>query len=961
MSKARLGELVDTAGSLRFPSFDDEYGSYQSMRNDPNIRENAHYLADGGLHPSDSSSSDERLSVDGQGLFPWSDSSDGDANSHGSQRGVISSISKPVAFSDDKVGLKNSTHRPSQDILLTGSGSRKPVENVEAVRQQIAHFTALRQERTIFQRNDLVLGEDMLFLSAGEEVDGYTAVGVELLHVLRYICVNLVAVRKVCRKHDRLLMNRMLGGYYQRLQLRSNENGSQADTLGESVARISQHTNKDFFRCLRNLNRYKLVGNFDHRIQNLANSQTVKAISSCLSSALSEYEISRTRADAMTKLNSGTFTSVTPTRAGGVSKPSFSREKDFLSTGSEGGNVIYPDDAPSTASSISLTRLEFTVTVIHALREAAREKHDFFSTYISRSSLSFCGHYPLGEGLDGCSRETLDFLVSYNPDSALLQHVDVLFEGLKRGKWREARMEELFTSSIVASLIPVQTPLPAAKQMMAKEQEILMYALRVDPTLSKEALSTTKNHKLNPFLPAFARSLPREALLLSRLASFLYAVSFGKNFMYNVTKKPNLLLQMNYFTAHATSNIFVISTGSSSALAATIIGVPNIASLLMTLFHCFVLSGEPSSSRPRHNVRLYRVLFGFASIVAVIGNLIHSHAVNIGSVRTAILGRFVLGLSTTEILQRQILSACNPSSIVGESASLVHSRVAGTAMGLFFGACVEALPLAVNTLDVRFLRSTNWVLIVLWTLLLVTVCLRFREFKCVPSEQTDDQQGKELDYVAHERSDGSSSESDSPNPTRMLYGGDGNDPTADLSTTFGSVLNSVMPEIHDGSHSRRQHPVELTKRKRSRNFRNFVVRTRKLLDFHIGIPVSLFVLFIASFGIEAFFTGTPLITNRYFGWSGAQASSFLGLLSCTTFGIHFVCERISRGYEDRTVIKVWFSFDLFPSNESLTDTLSALHCYRCCWATSNFQLGINHLSSNTLLKIIGRSGAGPTP
>ena len=44
------------------------------------------------------------------------------------------------------------------------------------------------------------MGEDLLLLSAVDEADGFTAVGVELMHVLRYVCVNLVAVRKICRK-----------------------------------------------------------------------------------------------------------------------------------------------------------------------------------------------------------------------------------------------------------------------------------------------------------------------------------------------------------------------------------------------------------------------------------------------------------------------------------------------------------------------------------------------------------------------------------------------------------------------------------------------------------------------------------------------------------------------------------------------------------------------------------------
>jgi hypothetical protein len=422
------------------------------------------------------------------------------------------------------VGLKISprSRLPTVPDISVSSAGKKVVESSDTVRQQIAHFTALRQKRPIFQRNELILGEDMLFLSAGEEVDGYTSVGVELLHVLRFICVNLVAVRKICRKHDRLLLNRMLGGYYQRLGVQSNA-GGRLDTLGESVSRASQKSKKDRLGLFGNT--YKLVGKLDHRIQHLANSQTVEVISSCLSSALSEYEISRSRADAMTKLNSGTLAAVTPLRAGGVSKASLARGNDSLRTEFEKTDDAHTSDAPSTSSSIALTRLEYAVTAIHALREAARENQDYFSNYVSRSCLSFSGYYPPCEGLDGCSRETLDFLVAYNPDLALLHNVDVLFEGLTRGKWRAVHVEKLFATTIVASLIPEETPLLTAKSMMAQECDRVAQALGSILVFSDEPFNEcAKGREGNVLTRRHISSLPREAFILSRWASFLYMV-----------------------------------------------------------------------------------------------------------------------------------------------------------------------------------------------------------------------------------------------------------------------------------------------------------------------------------------------------------------------------------------------------------------------------------------------------
>lgn len=103
---------------------------------------------------------------------------------------------------------------------------------------------------------------------------------------------------------------------------------------------------------------------------------------------------------------------------------------------------------PSTASSISLTRLRFTVVSIFALRESARFKLDYHNIFLCRSLLSFSGPNIVGEGLDGCSREVLDFLIAYNPDSALLLDSEILYKGLQEGNWRTVPIGKVMLSCL---------------------------------------------------------------------------------------------------------------------------------------------------------------------------------------------------------------------------------------------------------------------------------------------------------------------------------------------------------------------------------------------------------------------------------------------------------------------------------------------------------------------------------
>ena len=101
----------------------------------------------------------------------------------------------------------------------------------------------------------------------------------------------------------------------------------------------------------------------------------------------------------------------------------------------------------SQSSNIALTRLQFVVTSIFGLREAARIKTEPFEQYASRLFMTSTGPNVVGDGLDGCSRETLDLLCSYNPDAAYTLDSETLYASLKIG-----REDEGVGSVMVASL-----------------------------------------------------------------------------------------------------------------------------------------------------------------------------------------------------------------------------------------------------------------------------------------------------------------------------------------------------------------------------------------------------------------------------------------------------------------------------------------------------------------------------
>lgn len=533
-AQARLGELADTAGSLRFPPYENgdsgggggsEYqynndGAGFTYINRPSRVDEDQYdvLAEAGMHPSASSSDDER-----GGPFSWSDSSDDDNKSEAKPNSPTFASAEAMRTSYSEDGLsatlkhqRNLSNKNSiRDTKLAQQGrinhanpSQKKDAKKNAAKRQIQHFEQLRRSRPIFQRNDHIVGEDVLLLSAVDEADGYTAVGVELMHVLHFISVNVIALRKICRKHDRLLANRMLGGYYHRRHRKRYDSRTKAPqqpfTL-EGIISNNVGRNEDGLKSSgEEVSRAedKLVGNYDAKIQRLANSTTVQVISSCLALALSEYEVSQSRADALAQLNSATAAaaptplrggatrSVQPTATGvfALSPPRWisqgqGREMEETGTFSFDETLDSNDESGplSTASNVSLIRLRFTVVSIFGLREAARIK-DTSTHFLSRSFLAFTGQP--NDGLDGCSRETLDFFVKYNPDAALVLDSFTLFSGLGEGHSRQSSTSNVMLSSLV-------TPISAARSLSSRK----LASLTEDRDFVKSALSMSLETK----------------------------------------------------------------------------------------------------------------------------------------------------------------------------------------------------------------------------------------------------------------------------------------------------------------------------------------------------------------------------------------------------------------------------------------------------------------------------------
>lgn len=359
---------------------------------------------------------------------------------------------------------------------------------------------------------------------------------------------------------------------------------------------------------------------------------------------------------------------------------------------------------------------------------------------------------------------------------------------------------------------------------------------------------------------------------------------------------------MNDYIIHATANSFVRYTGAHPAYSANLIGATSFAALFATAFSCYQLSHE-SLSKDWSAVTL-RVAFVVAAIFAILGNIIYITGVSRESIAVAVVGRLLIGLASADILHRQIVTDCLPPMyVVPESARLVKWSIYGRIWGLLVGSFLGSFSLQVTQkFTIGAFQSASYLMTFLW---IVQV---FRLFFVMPES---------VESIGKEKSIGYDGEAGAPlnRTTSEEFSSDGSEEAQNTpeATVYGSLPDAARDEMKHPFTAEQarvrlddlsQHVVE--NRKRFRGLRTLAKRLRKFLMYKVALPVTLVLVVLAKFTHEIFFTSCPIITFRYFQWSGSSAALFLGALSASVLLINYVCGTSSKTYDERSVIKVRF-------------------------------------------------------
>jgi magnesium-transporting ATPase (P-type) len=128
-----------------------------------------------------------------------------------------------------------------------------------------------------------------------------------------------------------------------------------------------------------------------------------------------------------------------------------------------------------------------------------------------------------------------------------------------------------------------------------------------------------------------------------------------------------VLFIVNYYITMPSSYMFALEldTRSSQSLLTAVV---NISSLISCFIHAMMISKRNSFVK-RHlmDVSFFRMPMVISSLFSIAGNALYSYSMSEKSFKMALLGRFLFGFGSCELLNRHLLTVALPNdSINGE-------------------------------------------------------------------------------------------------------------------------------------------------------------------------------------------------------------------------------------------------------------------------------------------------------
>ncbi|MGK3753394.1 MAG: hypothetical protein ACI8RD_005701 [Bacillariaceae sp.] len=203
--------------------------------------------------------------------------------------------------------------------------------------------------------------------------------------------------------------------------------------------------------------------------------------------------------------------------------------------------------------------------------------------------------------------------------------------------------------------------------------------------------------------------------------------------------------------------------------------------------------------------------------------------------------------------------------------------------------------------QVERLTAANWFMVLLWLIYLLYIVFGWKVDIAYNARKKETGGESTADFEGYANEEVDSSDS-STEETGLLFQKSSKLREISVEGNYKEV-ETLLPS-ESPSDSRKGAELRSPSRKRKRRFRTFTKRVRKLMLYSIAIPVSLVLIVCTVFAQEVLFSSCALITKCYFHWRGSVTGLFLALLSVMLLPMDYVCEQITRRYEERSTVKV---------------------------------------------------------
>eukprot|EP00578_Thalassiosira_sp_NH16_P021029 CAMPEP_0181090480 /NCGR_PEP_ID=MMETSP1071-20121207/7881_1 /TAXON_ID=35127 /ORGANISM="Thalassiosira sp., Strain NH16" /LENGTH=814 /DNA_ID=CAMNT_0023172543 /DNA_START=279 /DNA_END=2724 /DNA_ORIENTATION=+ len=669
----------------------------------------------------------------------------------------------------------------------------------------------------------------------------------------------------------------MTGGYYKRLAAEANKPHSKNQHRGSTAIRGSASQ-------LGGTSEGYILGIYDTKIQHIANSTTMQTVSSSLAIALHDFESSHLR--SLLGLGFGPKGEMKGSRTAEFSHQSEVPSPRHQTLGSfpyrisgrclrgEDDSTVEEDcgdENASTSSNTALARLQFVVTSIFGLREAARIRRNVdFESHASRLFMISTGTNVTGDGLGGCSRETLEFLCSYSPDAAYTLDMETIYSSLKNNDQGK---------DVIGGVIMVQS-LAAASKGYALASNRSRFRRHVAAAMSINPQATGEENAVPSFRNEYQNIL--------RLNSFSY-----------------VLYVANYYTAVPTAHLFSNSLGSRSSSAA-LIGIANISS------HCV----QSICANWEHLIFLFSskhvtwdgidwaFLIGFGSAeilnITLLPVILPQESINAEVASLAKLSMVTIPFSL--ILGSLVdIKAKRPNNMLPQLAEQILSTMPSmtpvkniTLMTIsddqpFLPPLPLDPPSIFDQSSLFSLESVGYVMAFAWFVQMIGLIIFF--FDAPKSKKRE----------GHK--------TDNPNELKILTTQEedfDSDNDAYEKPAETDLFLSVEEDGHNGTFEKLQTMSRKTVRGGGRGeggegYIESLANIRSLVFKNVAFPTTTAILFIAKAATEALLSSCGTITSRCFNWSGAKAGLFIGCLTAMILPINL--SLASRNDTERGIIK----------------------------------------------------------